>query len=198
METAEHYDFLISDNNDPVRDSDVLKQYMNKWDGKPFIDAMNLSEEKTVFEIGVGSGRIAVQVADYCKKLFAVDLSPKTIERAKENLMFADNVEFILADYLDYNFNIQFDIIYSSLTLMHIKDKQSFFCKVFDDLKIGGKFVLSIDDENQNEYIDMGIYKVKIYPDTPEKTQAGLLKSGFKIDKIIVTEFAHIFVCEKI
>lgn len=190
-----HYDKLIDENNDPVRDPDILKEHMDKWDGREFIDALELSEDKNVLEIGIGTGRIAVKTAPHCKKLYGIDISSKTIDRAKENLAFADNVEYILVDYSEYNFDRRFDVIYSSLTLLHIEDKQAFFCKVYDDLKTGGKFVLSIDD-NQDEYLDMGDYKIRVYPDNPQDTEKGLNKAGFRIEKIMKTEFAHIFVCK--
>ncbi len=196
MNTIEHYDKLIDENNDPVRDPDILKEHMNKWDGKPFIDALELSKDKIVLEIGIGTGRIAVKTAPHCAKLYGIDVSSKTINRAKENLSFNDNVEYILADYLKYDFDTKFDIIYSSLTLLHIENKQEFFNKAFCDLKPNGRLVLSIDDDNQNDYLDMGEYKVRVYPDNPKDTKEGLLGAGFVIKEIIETEYAHIFVCE--
>lgn len=197
MNTIEHYDKLIEENNDPVRDPYILKEHMEKWDGKQFIDALELSKDKVVLEIGIGTGRIAVKTASYCARLYGVDVSSKTIERAKDNLAFTNNVDYILADYLEYDFDINFDVIYSSLTLLHIKNKQAFFNKVFSDLKPNGRFVLSIDDDNQDDYLDMGEYKVRVYPDNPKDTKDGLLKAGFFIKQIIETEFAHIFVCKK-
>lgn len=197
MNTIEHYDKLIDENNDPVRDPDILKEHMDKWDGKPFLEALDLSKDKLVLEIGIGTGRIAVKTAKHCSKLYGIDVSPKTIERAKENLMLADNVEYILSDYLEYDFDIKFDVIYSSLTLLHIENKQAFFNKVFNDLKENGKFILSIDN-NQDNYLDMGEYKVKVFPDNPKDTKEALLNAGFDIQEIIETEYAHIFVCTKI
>lgn len=191
-----HYDRLIDENNDPVRDPDILKEHMDKWDGKYFFDALELAKDKVVLEIGIGTGRIAVKTAPHCAKLYGLDVSPKTIERAKENLSFADNVVYILADYLKYDFEIKFDVIYLSLTLLHIKNKQDFFDKVFKDLKTDGRFILSIDDSCE-EFLDMGEYKVRVYPDNPDETKDGLLKAGFTIENIMKTEYAHIFVCKK-
>ncbi len=99
MNTIEHYDYLIDENSDPVRDPDVLKEYMNKWDGEQFVYALELSKDKTVLEIGIGTGRIAVKTAPYCARLYGIDVSPKTIDRAKANLAFTGNVEYILAAY---------------------------------------------------------------------------------------------------
>lgn len=67
-----HYDLLIDENNDPVYDAEPLKSYMNKWDGQQFIDSLQLSKEKSVLEIGVGTGRLAVRVAPECRKFFGM------------------------------------------------------------------------------------------------------------------------------
>lgn len=197
MNTIQHYEHLIDENNDPVRDPEILKMHMDKWDGQPFIDALELSKDKVVLEIGIGTGRIAVKTAPKCAKLYGIDVSEKTIERARENLSFTDNVEYILNDYLEHNFNFGFDVIYSSLTLLHIENKQAFFNKVYKDLKPNGRFVLSIDDDNQDNYLDMGEYKLRVYPDNPEDTKTGILAADFKIIDILQTEFAHIFICIK-
>lgn len=39
-----HYDLLIDENNDPVRDSQPLRDYMDRWDGQAFIDKMKLDK----------------------------------------------------------------------------------------------------------------------------------------------------------
>ena len=50
MNIIEHYDKLIDENNDPVYDPKPLKEYMDKWDGQVFIDAMKLDKTKNVLE----------------------------------------------------------------------------------------------------------------------------------------------------
>lgn len=62
---AKHYDVLIEQNNDPVHDPDVLKEYMDKWDGAQFINEMKLNKSLSVLEIGVGTGRLAVRTAPF-------------------------------------------------------------------------------------------------------------------------------------
>lgn len=59
VNSIEHYDLLIEEQCDPCRDSDILKEYMSRWDGPRFYDFLCLSSEKTVLEIGIGTGRIA-------------------------------------------------------------------------------------------------------------------------------------------
>ena len=46
MDVIDHYDLLIEEQNDPFRDLPVLQEYMSKWDGVPFLEAMELSKDK--------------------------------------------------------------------------------------------------------------------------------------------------------
>ena len=169
---------------------------MDKWDGQLFIDKMQLDANKTVLEIGVGTGRIAVRVAPLCKEFTGIDISPKTISRAKEHLSEYNNVNLISGDFNEFEFNNSFDVIYSSLTFMHIEDKQSTINKVYSLLNIGGSFVLSID-KNQDKYIDLGTRKITVYPDNPDETENYLKQSGFTEIERFETEFAYIFVAQK-
>lgn len=144
MTVVKHYDLLIDEDNDAFRDPPVLQEYMSKWDGQVFIDSMNLGKEKTVLEIGIGTGRIAKKVAPHCLCLTGIDISPKTIERAKINLSAYSNIIYLCADFLQYSFTYAYDVIYSSLTMMHFEDKQKVIEKVESLLKGGGIFCLSI------------------------------------------------------
>lgn len=191
-----HYDKLIDDNNDPFRDSQPLKEYMDKWDGQLFIDSMHLTPTKKVLEIGMGTGRIAAKVAPFCLKLSGIDISPKTIHRAKENLSNFKNIEFICADFSNYIFAETFDVIYSSLALMHFENKRNFIIKVSDLLNKNGTFCLSID-KNTNDSIDMGDYKLKIFPNKIDDITEHITLANMYISSQFETEFAHILVCSK-
>lgn len=195
MNVINHYDMLVEENNDPFHDPEPLQVYMDKWDGKPFLDALKLDKTKDVLEIGVGTGRLVVKTAPLCKSLCGIDLSSKTIDKAKENLSVYDNIQLICADFMSFSFDIRFDVIYSSLTFMHIKEKEKCVNKIYSLLKSGGRFILSID-KNQDSFIDYGTRKIEIYPDNPSDIQAYIKSTGFKLTEIIETEFAYIFVCE--
>ena len=192
---SKHYDLLIKENNDPVRDPEPLLEYMDKWDGRQFIDSLQLTKEKFVLEIGVGTGRLAARVAPECREFCGIDLSPKTVKRAKENLKEQTNVALICGDFMSYEFGRKFDVIYSSLTFMHIRDKQAAINKVRSLLNIGGRFVLSID-KNQSDTIDYGTRKIKIYPDNKEDIVKYITQSGMNLMKVFETDFAFVFIAE--
>lgn len=193
MDVIEHYDKLIDENNDPVYDPAPLKQYMDKWDGQTFIDSMELNENKAVLEIGVGTGRLAVKIAPLCAYFCGVDISPKTIKRAKQNLKKYSNTKLQCADFMNCDFDNTFDVIYSSLTFMHIKQKQIFINKACSLLNTNGRFILSIDkkQEKQTVFEDR---KIQIYPDNPSDIIEYLKKANIKLLNCFEVEFAYIFV----
>ena len=195
-DVIDHYNRLIDENNDPARDPEPLRAYMDKWDGQEFIESMQLDKDKSALEIGIGTGRLAIKVAPMCKDLCGIDISEKTIKRATENLSICQNVRLICADFMSFEFNERFDVIYSSLTFMHIKDKHSAIQKIVSLLNSGGIFVLSID-KNQDEFIDMGDRKVKIYPDNPNDIRSYLSISKLKIINEFETDHAYITVSRK-
>lgn len=194
IDVIKHYDALIDENNDPVHDSAPLCEYMDKWDGQRFIDELQLDSNKSVLEIGVGTGRLAIKVVSLSKSFTGIDVSHKTVERAKENLSEYKNVNLICDDFFKHNFNERFDVIYSSLTFMHFKDKQKAIQKISDLLKPGGRFVMSID-KNQNTFINNGIRKLKVYPDNPNEISKYIKAVGLIIESKLESEFAYIFVC---
>lgn len=192
----EHYNQLIDENNDPVHDPKPLREYMDKWDGKKFIDSMQLDKSKSVLEIGVGTGRLARKVAPNCNRLVGIDISPKTIDRATENLSSYLNVALVCGDFMSFEFEEQFDIIYSSLTFMHIREKAFAIQKIASLLKTDGLFVLSID-KNQSDFIDMGTRQIKIYPDNPSDVCHFIANANLELTDQFETDNAHVIVSKK-
>lgn len=192
----QYYDVLIKENNDPVYDTEQLREYMDKWDGQEFISRMELDKTKSVLEIGVGTGRLAVRTAPLCRTFVGIDISPETVKRAEKNLSVRDNVTLVCGDFLTYEFFRRFDIIYSSLTFMHIKQKSEAILKSANLLNSGGKFVLSTD-KTSGEFIDAGFGRIGVFRDDPAKTEYYIAASGMILTEHYETEFADIFVAQK-
>ena len=196
MDVQTHYDLLIKENNDPFRDPPALRKYMESWDGQVFLDLLELNPSKTVLEIGVGTGRIAEKIAGCCRHLTGIDISPKTVERARENLRLCPNITLICDDFISHPFRETFDIIYSTLTMMHFQDKPLVIDKISALLNDSGLVCLSID-KNQSEWIDFGNRRIRVYPDTPEKIAALAEQASLKVKKAVEIENAHIVVLVK-
>ena len=190
-----HYDALIDENDDPTQDLPPLREYMDQWDGEPFLSALALSPDKCVLEIGVGTGRLALRTAPRCKKFTGIDLSPKTIERAEKSLASFQPC-LICADFLTFPFPMTFDIIYSSLTFFHIRKKKKALKKIFRLLSAGGRFVLSVEKEQRKKLV-CGSREIRLYPDSEQKIQKNLLQPGFSLQNKFETPFAIVFVAQK-
>lgn len=173
-----HYNHLIDEGQDPVKDPPELQAYMDKWDGETFIKLLALNKTKNTLEIGCGTGRLAVRVAPHVRFFCGVDISSKTIEIAKSHLQNY-NAELICDDFLTHSFTKKLDLIYSSLTFMHFETKYKVIEKIYNLLTANGICVLSLD-KNQNSILDFGIRQIKIYPDDPEETMNMFLKCGFR------------------
>jgi 2-polyprenyl-3-methyl-5-hydroxy-6-metoxy-1,4-benzoquinol methylase len=196
MDVITHYDLLIQENNDPFRDPPELRAYMDQWDGDVFFQALELAPWKEVLEIGMGTGRLAAKVAPCCASLTGIDISTKTVERAQENLKEFRNISYICDDFHCVCFLKVYDVVYSSLTMMHFEDKAQVITKVSELLKADGIFCLSIS-KDQSPYIDMGSRKPRVYPDTPEHIISLVQSTDMSIVNISETPQAYVIVSKK-
>lgn len=194
-EIKSHYDLLITDGNDPVLDPPELKKYMDKWDGDLFFELLELNKIDKVLEIGCGTGRLSLNVAPKVRSFTGIDISEKTIEKAKEHLHF-DNIKLLCADFLEYSFDEKYDLVFSSLTFMHIKEKFEAIAKISSLLTPNGRVVISLD-KNRETYIEYGTRKLEIYPDSPEKIVALMETVGLTNIETHETEFAYIVKANK-
>ena len=196
MDIRSHYDLLVAEDNDPFRDPPALRKHMESWDGQAFLDLMELDRSKTVLEIGVGTGRLAVKTAGCCRWLTGIDVSAGTIERARENLRHCLNISLICDDFITHPFAETFDVVYSSLTMMHFQDKRTVIGKICVLLNSKGLLCLSID-KNRSEWIDMGSRRIRIWPDTPENIVMLAEQAGMKTKSITEIENAYLLVFMK-
>lgn len=188
--TIEHYEILIDDGNDPYHDNEVLQEYMNRWTGNDFLNLLNVNKEKRILEVGVGTGRLAKRVLDVgCFEYVGIDISPSTIQRAKQNLANFNNVEIINENIIDFNEKEVFDIVFSVLTFQHILDKREAIKRMVGAVKPKGSIVLSLDNIN-GEYIEYGSHKVNIYPNNVQEIISYM--NEFDCDIEVVRE-----ICEK-
>lgn len=186
----EHYDLLIDDGNDPVHDPPQLLEHMDKWDGAAFLALLRLAPDKSVLEIGVGTDRLALRVLRAgCARLVGCDLSARTLARARENLSEFDNVELVCGDFLDLDFGSTFDVVYSSLTFLHVRDKARAIRQVHALLREQGRFVVSLGKDRSTR-LEYGDHAVQVYPDSVEEITALLNGNGLSIESIVETDYA--------
>ena len=115
-------------------------------------------------DIGSGTGTVGKMILERYPNsiLTCVDLAANMIELAKNKLAKYKNVEYIVEDFYNYNFDKKYDVVVTSLALHHLRndnDKKAFFKKIFDALIKNGVFynadvVLGSSETLQNLYMN--------------------------------------------
>ena len=113
----------------------------NEFLEKPcMINAVSNIKDKTLLDIGCGSGE---HIKEYLKKgakAEGVDISSTMIEIAKKNL---PNIELKVGTISNLPFQKKFDVVTSSLTMNYVNDLKKAFAEVSRVLKKGGMFYYS-------------------------------------------------------
>ena len=97
---------------------------------------------ENALEIGCGTGAFARLLAKRCRRVVALDLSPEMIRVARSRSTEFNNLEFQLADAMQWNFpHSHFDFVCSIATLHHLEQRE-LLIKIRDSLKPNGVLVI--------------------------------------------------------
>jgi len=96
---------------------------------------------ETCLDIGCGKGELSYMLSQRAKKVIAVDLADKMIQKAKV-LYPNENIEYICANILDLEFaDNSLDVIITTATAHHLP-YEWLLCFAKDKLKKGGKLII--------------------------------------------------------
>ena len=97
---------------------------------------------ENALEIGCGTGAFARRLAGRCKRVIAFDLSTAMIRVARSRSIQFTNLEYQLADAMQWHFpEAHFDYICSIATLHHLRQRE-LLVKLKQALKPGGVLVV--------------------------------------------------------
>jgi len=100
------------------------------------------SQNQTALDIGCGTGEFSRLLSKRFKRVVAIDLSPNMIEAAKQRSRQFLNIDFQVADILQWEpISEQFDVIVSIATLHHLP-VESLLPHLKSALKPGGKLII--------------------------------------------------------
>ena len=134
-----------------VTSKGVLYDFIEK---KVILDALNLQKTDIVLDAGCGTGRITRVIAKNCKKVYAVDFSPKSIEVLNRKLKEEDiyNVKTYVCSILDpLPIPEQVDKIICVQVIQHItnvNERLKAVENLYQKLKFGGCIVITVYNWN--------------------------------------------------
>lgn len=131
-ELAEHFSGVGPRTNDIQMALDLLK---------------TPPESARVVEIGCGDGRDAQEIVGRVAWYEGFDPSQKMLDIASSRQQLK-NTSFVLADALSYKYPTNIDIVFSFASLLHVdkNDLKIAFDKVYQSLKNGGIFYISLKE----------------------------------------------------
>jgi len=117
-------------------------------DSAEFYKKIGHSENGVIAELGVGTGRIALELAISGKNIIGIDISENMLgichDKARK-LGVSERMHLITNDIRDFNLSEPADLIYLPFrTVGHLltqNDRLKFFRSVYSNLKVGGRFV---------------------------------------------------------
>ncbi len=129
-------------------DDKMLKFRNYKATAESIINLTNLKKNHTVIDLGAGTGAFSIEAAQYCKTIYAVDVSSTMLtvikQKAKGNGI--KNIKYINAGFLTYKHSHKpVDLIITKAALHHLPDfwKMAAFNRMNKMLKKGGILFLS-------------------------------------------------------
>lgn len=105
-----------------------------------------LKKSDTILDYGCGTGLFAYKLADNVKEIYAIDISSKMIEIAKnkEDRHRKQNINFLQASIFDEKLKEEsFDVVVAIGILHLLKDEQKVVKRIYQLLKPGGFFISS-------------------------------------------------------
>ncbi len=105
---------------------------------------------KTVLDVGCGTGEFSRLLANRADNVVAIDLSPNMVEVAKQRSRRFSNIDFQVADILQWELPAEkFDAIVSIATLHHLP-VENLLPSLKAALKPGGRLVILDLLEHEN------------------------------------------------
>lgn len=124
------------------------------------LSTVNHSRPK-ILDLGAGTGLLTSYLYQRypAGDFHLLDLSEEMLEVARSRLKDESSFQYLVGDYLKYDFGGLFDIIVSSLSIHHLEhsDKEFLYQKIYQHLTPGGVFlnadqVLGPYPANEEEY----------------------------------------------
>lgn len=167
---------------------DQNENYLNSFEQGEFIPLLGALVGKKVLDVGAGTGRLSLPLANRGANVTALDVSLKMLDLVKKK---NSKITTVIGDAESLPFeNETFDIVTAAFLIVHLKDPTRFFDEAYRVLKDGG--VLVVTNINQKEPPEVKTKSGKIIIESfyhrPEKIKDILGSLAFSVEEDFVKE----------
>ena len=106
--------------------------------------------------LGCGTGQLAAKIAENGAIVTGIDADAAMVEKAKLNY---PNLEFTVADARSFQFDIEFDAVFSNATLHWIPEAEAVINSIYCALKPGGRFIAEFGGKGNVKLITDALYQ---------------------------------------
>jgi cyclopropane fatty-acyl-phospholipid synthase-like methyltransferase len=124
-------------------------------------EIINFNKDHTVLDVGCAEGLISIELSTRFKKVFAFDIEPYRIIKARENAKNIENIEFSTESYMSYQYK-NYDQVFCLGVYHKIKSNQR--QKALDDMfkKCGSTLYLRVPVIGEGVLKTVGVSDVEV------------------------------------
>jgi trans-aconitate methyltransferase len=129
------------------------------WErGAELLELLAPQAGERILDLGCGTGHLTAKIAESGAHVVGVDSSPEMIAEAKRNY---PELEFIVADARDFQFEKPFDAVFSNAMLHWILEPERVVQSVGEALVTGGRFVAELGGQGNIEQLVNGLRRAR-------------------------------------
>jgi ubiquinone/menaquinone biosynthesis C-methylase UbiE len=173
---------------------DENENYLNSFEQGELIPLLGALADKKVLDVGAGTGRLSLPMANRGASVTALDVSPKMLEIIKRK---NSKIQTVVggAESLPFE-NNSFDVVTAVFLIVHLKDPTRFFDEAYRVLKDRGILVVTnINQKNPPQIkTKAGQIIIESYYHRPEKIKEILESLAFSIEENIFVKEKEVWV----
>lgn len=158
-------------------------KYWDSFEKDMVLPMLGDLKNKKVLDIGAGTGRLSIKMANAGAQVTALDISEEMLKKlhvqcSMFNIVVGDAESLPFADE-------SFDIVIATFLIVHLKDPRCFFDEVYRVLKDGGLFLVTNINQRKAPSVKTkdGLIEIESYYHRPEAVIEVLEELAFSVEQ---------------